>query len=591
MLFFLRTSSSPKFAIQSLSSIFSSSFSTKVTQRLPAITLHDVTKRVGQSRCLFEDINLTFYRGAKIGILGANGSGKSSLMKIMAQQDTNFDGKVRIEKDLKIGFLHQEPELDESLTVEENVMMGVKYWQDALDAYEKVNAKFSDPDITNFDDLIAQQSKLLDIIESGDAWNLQHKIDTAISALNCPPGSSSVHNLSGGEKRRVALCRLLLAQPNILLLDEPTNHLDADSVAWLEQYLESYKGLIVAITHDRYFLDNVASYILELDQGKCYAYKGNYQKWLENKVIRQEFKSAKEKGQEKIYLRELEWMRKNAKGSVKKGKKRAVKFEQLEKERSEQKNNQREESGSLIIPAGPRLGEQVLEFKKVSLRFGNNHLFNKLSFKLNKGQILGIVGPNGSGKTSLFKLVTGQKIPDEGEIIIGDTVVFGYNTQTRENLNDNNPIWREICGNDTKLEVRGGKTMAARAYVAQFNFSGDVQQKRISQLSGGERNRVMLAKSLKVGCNVLLLDEPTNDLDVNTLCKLEEALLERKNYAATILISHDRWFLSRLCTHVMAFEKGSMMYFSGGFKEYQKDRQLRSRNKKSLKQISRKLFS
>ncbi len=509
---------------------------------------------------VLKDIYLSFYYGAKIGVLGLNGAGKSTLLKIIAGVDSQYVGEVTAQKGITFGYLPQEPELDSGKTVKQVVEEGVQSTVDLLKQYEAVAAQMAEPD-ADFDQLLEKQGQLQEEIERLNAWDLDSKLDQAMDALRCPEGSTSVRVLSGGERRRVALCRLLLQKPDVLLLDEPTNHLDAESVYWLEQHLAHYEGTVIAVTHDRYFLDNVAGWILELDRGEGIPFEGNYSSWLEQKKKRLEVEEKQESKRQKALAEELEWVRMNPKGRHAKSKARIAAYERM---LSEDQEKRREEI-EIYIPPGPRLGQLVIEVKDVSKAYGDNLLFEGLDFSLPPGGIIGVIGPNGAGKTTLFKLITGQEEPDSGAIRIGDTVKLGYVDQNRP-LDPAKSIWQEIAGGEELIRL-GHREMNSRAYVARFNFSGQDQQKKVDQLSGGERNRVHLAKMLKEGANVLLLDEPTNDLDVNTLRALEEALLEFAGCA--VVISHDRWFLDRVATHILAFEGDSRVYwFDGNFSQY-----------------------
>jgi sulfate-transporting ATPase len=549
-----------------------------------ALTLSHLTKRFSGSpgRVLFKDLNLSFYHGAKIGILGANGCGKSSFLKILGGLDSDIDGAAKAFPGYRIGYLAQEPELDLTKTVSENIAEGIGYRQKLLERFEAISLAFSDED-ADFDALSHEQAEVQAEIEKLNCWDLQYKVDVAMAALNCPPGDSRVDNLSGGERRRVALCRLLLSEPDILLLDEPTNHLDAESVSWLEQFLGQYNGLVIAITHDRYFLDKIAGWILEIDQGQMYPFKGNYAAWLESKSKRTDLRRKQSVALEKQIEKELQWVRSSVRGRQGKSKSRLKNFEKLMQEKKERMLSRKSEglNGALLIPEGPRLTEKALEVTGLTYSVSRSDneeetdpakrsvLFENLSFRLGRGEMLGIIGPNGSGKTSLLKCLIGEKAHESGEIKLSKHVVFGYNTQSREALGEEKQVWQEIVGQDEQVQISPDYSMPARAYVAQFNFSGADQTKLIRNLSGGERNRVSLAKSLKKGCNVIILDEPTNDLDVDTLRALEESLQEFDG--AGIIVSHDRWFLDRVCTHILAFEEGStqVRYFEGNYSEYE----------------------
>lgn len=521
--------------------------------------------RVGRihppNKQVLRDISLGFYYGAKIGVLGLNGAGKSTLLGIMAGKDTDFIGEIAISKGYTTGLLEQEPCLDEGKTVIEVVREAVQPIVALLARYDEVNAKFVEPD-ADFDALIAEQSKLQEQLDKHDAWNLDSHLELAMEALRCPPADTPIKVLSGGERRRVALTRLLLTEPDILLLDEPTNHLDAESVAWLEHHLRDYKGTVIAVTHDRYFLDNVAGWILELDRGYGIPWKGNYTSWLEQKkeVLRQEEKS--ESRRQKTLERELEWVRMSPKARQAKGQARLTAYEKLLSQEVEKYRGEQE----IYIPSGPRLGDIVIEFEKVTKGYGERLLLEDFSAKILPGSIVGIIGPNGAGKTTLLRMVTGQEQPDRGTIRIGETVKWSYADQMRPLAGDKN-VWEEISNGEDEL-ILGTHRMNSRAYVASFNFTGSDQQKKVASLSGGERNRVHLAKTLKEGANVLLLDEPTNDLDVNTLRALEQAL---ENFAGcAIVVSHDRWFLDRICTHILAFEGDSQAHlFLGNWSDYE----------------------
>jgi ATP-binding cassette ChvD family protein len=521
--------------------------------------------RVGRihppNKQVLRDISLGFYYGAKIGVLGLNGAGKSTLLRIMAGVDKDYVGEIAISKGYTTGLLEQEPHLDESKTVIEVVREAVQPIVELLARYDNVNASFSAPD-ADFDALIAEQAKLQDALDKVDAWNLDSHLELAMDALRCPPAETPIKVLSGGERRRVALTRLLLTEPDILLLDEPTNHLDAESVAWLEHHLRDYKGTVIAVTHDRYFLDNVAGWILELDRGYGIPWKGNYSSWLEQKkeVLRQEEKT--ESRRQKTLERELEWVRMSPKARQAKGQARLTAYEKLLSQEAEKYRGEQE----IYIPPGPRLGDIVFEFDNVTKGYGDRLLLENFSAKILPGSIVGVIGPNGAGKTTLLRMITGEEQPDSGSIRVGETVKLAYADQMRPLDNDKN-IWEEISNGEDELTL-GTRKMNSRAYVASFNFSGSDQQKKVATLSGGERNRVHLAKTLKEGANVLLLDEPTNDLDVNTLRALEEAL---ENFAGcAIVVSHDRWFLDRICTHILAFEGDSQArLFLGNWSDYE----------------------
>lgn len=523
--------------------------------------------RVGRihppNKQVLRDISLGFYYGAKIGVLGLNGAGKSTLLRIMAGVDNDYVGEIAISKGYTVGFLPQEPELDPQKTVIEIVREAVQPVIGMLARYEEVNAKFAEPD-ADFDALIEEQAKLQDALDKVDAWNLDSHLEVAMDALRCPPAETPIRVCSGGEKRRVALTRLLLTEPDILLLDEPTNHLDAESVAWLENHLQQYKGTVIAVTHDRYFLDNVAGWILELDRGYGIPWKGNYSSWLEQKqeALRQEEKI--ESKRQKTLQRELEWIRMSPKARQSKGQARVTAYEKLLSQETEKYRGEQE----IYIPPGPKLGKTVIQFDQVSKSYGDRLLLDNFSANIEPGSIVGIVGPNGAGKTTLLKMIVGQERPDSGQIIIGETVKLGYADQTRA-LDPEKTVYEEITGGAEILEL-GSRTINARAYCSSFNFAGVDQQKKVGVLSGGERNRVHLAKMLKEGHNVLLLDEPTNDLDVNTLRALEDALEE---FAGCVMVvSHDRWFLDRICTHILAFEGDSQArLFLGNWSDYEED--------------------
>ncbi|MDR9415121.1 MAG: energy-dependent translational throttle protein EttA [Gracilimonas sp.] len=526
-----------------------------------------VSKIYKPNKTVLKDIYLSFFYGAKIGVLGLNGAGKSTLLRIIAGEDQEYQGDISIQKGITFGYLSQEPKLDPSKTVKEIVEEGVQETMDLLNEYESINAAFSDPD-ADFDKLIEKQSKLQERIDQIDAWNIDSKLEQAMDALRCPPGDTSVEVLSGGEARRVALCRLLLKKPDVLLLDEPTNHLDAESVLWLEQHLDRYEGTVIAVTHDRYFLDNVAGWILELDRGEGIPFEGNYSSWLEQKSKRLEQEEKEESKRQKTLKQELEWIQQNPKGRRAKSKARINKYEEMLSEEHEKRRDDME----IFIPAGPRLGDKVIVAEQVSKGFDDRLLIENMNFRLPPGGIVGVIGPNGAGKTTLFKMITGEEEPDNGSFSLGDTVELGYINQKRP-LDPKKTIWEEISGGHDIIKL-GNREVNSRAYVARFNFSGSDQQKKVTELSGGERNRVHLAKMLKEGANVLLLDEPTNDLDVNTLRALEEALL---NFAGcAVVISHDRWFLDRVATHILAFEGNSQVYwFEGNFEEYEENKKQR----------------
>ena len=528
-----------------------------------------VGKTLPSGKKILNDIYLGFYYGAKIGILGLNGSGKSTLMRIIAGKDKNFDGDIHLTPGYTIGHLEQEPELDESRTVIEIVREGVQPIMDLLKEYEEVNNKFADEEILNdpdkMDKLIARQGVLQDRIEAVDAWNIDQKLDIAMDALRCPEPDQKISVLSGGERRRVALCRLLLQSPDILLLDEPTNHLDAESVAWLEQHLAQYKGTVIAVTHDRYFLDNVAGWILELDRGEGIPYKGNYTSWLEQKTARLAQEEKQESKRQRVLKQELEWVRSNASARRTKSKARLANYEKMQSESVKEKEAKLE----IFIPNGPRLGDKVIEFKNVSKGFGDRLLIDDLSFALPPAGIVGIIGPNGAGKTTLFRMIMGVEQPDSGTITIGETVQLAYVDQSHKDLLPDKTVYEVLTGGLENITF-GNVVMNSRAYLSRFNFSGTDQNKKVGILSGGERNRLHLAMTVKQSSNVLLLDEPTNDLDVNTLRALEEAIQDYSGCA--VIISHDRWFMDRVCTHILAFEGDSKVYwFEGGFSDYEEN--------------------
>lgn len=528
-------------------------------------TMNGVGKVVPPKKVILEDISLNFFPGAKIGVLGYNGAGKSTLLRIMAGVDTDFIGEARPAPDLRIGYLQQEPQLDEDKDVRANVEAGLSEIINTQKRLEEVYAAYAEPD-ADFEALASEQAKLENIIQVADAHNLENKMEIAADALRLPPWDAEVKNLSGGERRRVALCRLLLSSPDMLILDEPTNHLDAESVAWLERFLKEYSGTVVAVTHDRYFLDNVAGWILELDRGHGIPWQGNYSSWLEQKEQRLAIEEKKEGNRQKTIKAELEWVRSNPKARQAKSKARMQRFEEL----SSADYQKRSETQSLYIPPGPRLGELVIEANNISKKYGDKLLYEDLSFNLPRGGIVGIIGANGAGKTTLFRLITGEETPDSGEFKTGETVQIAYVDQSRDSLTANNTVWTEISDGLDNITI-GNYTVASRGYVSRFNFKGEDQQKFIKDLSGGERNRVHLAKLLKSGGNLLLLDEPTNDLDVETLRALEEAILNFPG--CVVVISHDRWFLDRIATHILAFEGDSKTtWFEGNYTEYEADR-------------------
>jgi len=516
------------------------------------------------NRQILRDISLGFYYGAKIGVLGLNGAGKSTLLRIIAGKDDGYTGEVVFSPGYTVGLLEQEPYLDPNKTVRQVVEEAVQPLADALRKFDEVSAKFSEPD-ADFDALIEEQGRLQDFLDRHDAWTLDSRLELAMEALRCPPGDTPVSVLSGGERRRVALTRLLLTEPDILLLDEPTNHLDAESVAWLERHLQQYKGTVIAVTHDRYFLDNVAGWILELDRGYGIPWKGNYSSWLEQKEERLRREEKVESKRLRTLERELEWIRMSPRARQAKGKARYTAYENLLSQEAEK----RREDLEIYIPPGPRLGNQVIEFESVSKGYGERLLIDNLTLSIPPGSIVGVIGPNGAGKSTLLKLITGQEKPDSGQIRLGETVKLAYVDQSRETLDPEKTVFEEISGGEEEI-VLGGRRRNARAYVASFNFLGSDQQKKVGVLSGGERNRVHLAKTLRSGGNVILLDEPTNDLDVNTLRALEEALV---NFAGcAVVVSHDRWFLDRVATHILAFEGDSQVrFFEGNWSEYEAD--------------------
>jgi energy-dependent translational throttle protein EttA len=519
---------------------------------------------------VLKDISLSYFYGAKIGVLGLNGSGKSSLLRILAGGDPDFNGQTILSPGHTVGFLEQEPALDDDKTVKEIVEQGVQDTVDLLNEFNRINEQFSEPMSDEaMDKLIARQAKVLEKLEALDAWELDSRLDMAMDALRCPPGGTPVRILSGGERRRVALCRLLLKKPDILLLDEPTNHLDAESVAWLESHLQRYAGTVIAVTHDRYFLDNVAGWILELDRGEGIPWKGNYSSWLEQKQNRLRLEEKSESKRQRTLQHELEWIRLSPKGRHTKAKARINSYEALINQESEKRDKELE----IYIPPGPRLGSVVIEAENLSKSYGDNILMEKVSFLIPPGGIIGVIGPNGAGKTTLFRLITGQEKPDSGTLKIGETVKLAYVDQSRDVLDPEKTIWEMISGGQDVITL-GNREINSRAYVSRFNLSGNDQQKKVGLLSGGERNRVHLARILKEGANVLLLDEPTNDLDVNTMRALEEAL---ENFGGcALVISHDRWFLDRIVTHILAFEGESQcLFFDGNYSEYEADRKAR----------------
>lgn len=532
--------------------------------------MEKVSKTYPPQKTVLKNIYLSFFYGAKIGVLGLNGSGKSSLLKIIAGIDKDFQGEVVFNSEYKIGYLAQEPELDDTKTVKQVVEEGVQHIVDVLKEYDEVNLKLSEPiDNDEMMKLIEKQTELMEKIDQYNAWELDQRLEVAMDALRCPEGDAPVKNLSGGERRRVAMCRLLLSEPDILLLDEPTNHLDAESVLWLERYLKEYKGTVIAVTHDRYFLDNVAGWILELDRGEGIPWKGNYSSWLEQKSKRMAEEEKTESKRQKTLERELEWVRMAPKARQSKGKARLAAYDKLMGQEGKEKESKLE----LFIPPGPRLGDVVIEAQGVSKAFGDKLLFENLEFNLPKAGIVGVIGPNGAGKTTLFKMILGMEEPDSGSFKVGETVKTAYVDQSHDGLEPDKTVFEVIAGG-TDTMMLGDKQINSRAYISKFNFGGNEQSKKVSVLSGGERNRVHLSLTLKDGGNVLLLDEPTNDIDVNTLRALEEAL---ENFAGcAVIISHDRWFLDRVATHILAFEGNSSVYwFEGNFSDYEENRKKR----------------
>ena len=533
-------------------------------------TMNRVAKVVPPKRFIIRDISLSFFPGAKIGVLGLNGAGKSTVLRIMAGIDKEFDGEARPQPGIKIGYLPQEPELDPDKDVRGNVEQGIADTIALVERFNEISMKFAEPmDDDEMNALLEEQGKLQDAIDAAGAWEIERKLDIAADALRLPPWDADVTKLSGGERRRVALCRLLLSQPDMLLLDEPTNHLDAESVAWLERFLDEYPSTVIAVTHDRYFLDNVAGWILELDRGHGIPWEGNYSSWLEQKEKRLQTEEATEKARQKAMQAELEWVRANPKGRQAKSKARLRQFEEI----SSQNYQKRNETNEIYIPPGPRLGDLVIEVENLRKGFGDKLLIDDLSFQLPPGGIVGVIGPNGAGKTTFFRMITGEEQPDSGTIRLGDTVQVAGVDQSRDSLDDSKTVWEEISDGLDLIKV-GNYETPSRAYVGRFNFRGSEQQKQIGLLSGGERNRVHLAKMLKSGGNLLLLDEPTNDLDVETLRALEQALLEFPGSA--VVISHDRWFLDRIATHILAFEGNSeVVWFAGNYADYEADRHRR----------------
>ena len=530
--------------------------------------MKDLCKTFPGGKEVLKHIWLSFFPGAKIGVIGPNGAGKSTLMKIMAGLDNDFTGEAFAADGVKVGYLPQEPQLDPTKNVMENIMDGVGPVRDLMQRYEEVNMKFADPD-ADMDALLAEQAELQEQIDACNGWELERTIEIAMDALRCPPADADVKNFSGGEKRRVALCRLLLSKPDMLLLDEPTNHLDAESVAWLQVFLKNYTGTVVMVTHDRYFLDNVTGWILEMDRGEGLPFEGNYTSWLEQKEKRLAQEQNAENNRQKTLKEELEWVRQSPKARQAKSKARITAYEELLKKSTEKVPD----VAQIVIPAGQRLGQVVLEATDLSKAYGDKLLFENLSFNLPAGGIVGIIGPNGAGKTTLMRIITGQEQPDNGTFRLGETVQLGYVDQSRDALDSDKTVWQEISEGKDILTL-GKREINSRAYVAQFNFKGPDQQKKVGMLSGGERNRVHLAKMLKAGANVLLLDEPTNDLDVDTLRALEEALMDFPGCA--VITSHDRWFLDRLATHILAFEGDSqVVFFEGNYAEYEADKKRR----------------
>jgi sulfate-transporting ATPase len=531
-------------------------------------TMNRVGKIVPPKREILRDISLSFFPGAKIGVLGLNGAGKSTLLRIMAGVDTDIEGEARPQAGINVGYLPQEPQLDPAKDVRGNVEEALGHVKEALDELDRVYAAYAEPD-ADFDALAKRQAELENIVQAADGHNLDRQLEIAADALRLPPWDADVTRLSGGERRRVALCRLLLSHPDMLLLDEPTNHLDAESVAWLEQFLKNYTGTVVAVTHDRYFLDNVAGWILELDRGYGIPWQGNYSSWLEQKEKRLEQEEKQEAARVRSMKHELEWVRSNPKGRHAKSKARLARFEELQSQEFQKRN----ETNEIYIPPGPRLGDVVVEAKGLRKAFGEQLLYDDLSFNLPKGGIVGIIGPNGAGKTTLFRIITGQEQPDGGDLRLGETVQVAYVDQSRDALDGKKTVWEEVSEGQDIITVDRYE-VNSRAYLSRFNFRGTDQQKRVGDLSGGERNRLHLAKLLKSGGNLLLLDEPTNDLDVETLRALEEAILNFPGCA--VIISHDRWFLDRIATHILAFEGDSrVVWFEGNYADYEEDRRRR----------------
>ncbi|MCU0468568.1 MAG: energy-dependent translational throttle protein EttA [Arcicella sp.] len=549
-----------------------------MSQETIIFSMERVSKTVPPQKQILKNIYLSFFYGAKIGVLGLNGSGKSSLLRIIAGKDKSYTGDVVFSQGYSVGMLEQEPELDPTKTVKEIVEEGVAEIVNLLKEFDEINEAFGDPD-ADFDKLLERQGEVQEKLDHYNAWELDARLERAMDALRCPPSDANVANLSGGEKRRVALCRLLLQEPDVLLLDEPTNHLDAESVLWLEEHLRQYKGTVIAVTHDRYFLDNVAGWILELDRGEGIPWKGNYSSWLEQKQNRLAMEEKTESRRQKTLQRELEWVRMAPKARQAKSKARLDAYDKLMSE----ENRQKEDKLELFIPAGPRLGNKVIEVQGVTKAYGDKLLFENLTFSLPPAGIVGIIGPNGAGKSTLFRLITGQEKPDSGSFEVGDTVQMAYVDQEHNQLKAEKSVFETVSGG-TEMTLLGGRQVNARAYVSKFNFNGADQEKKIGNLSGGERNRVHLAMMLKEGANLLLLDEPTNDLDVNTLRALEEAL---ENFGGcAVVISHDRWFLDRIATHILAFEGDSQVYwFEGNFSDYEENRKKRLGNDATPKRI------
>ncbi len=548
-------------------------------------TMTGVSKIIPPNKAILNNIYLSFYYGAKIGVLGLNGAGKSTLLKLIAGIDPNYNGHITFDKDYKIGYLEQEPTLDPDKTVLDIVKEGVKEVVDILAEYEAVNAKFAE-EITDdeMNALIEKQGELTEKLEQKDAWNLEYKLEMAMEALRLPAPDAKVSVLSGGERRRVALCRLLLSEPDILLLDEPTNHLDAESVDWLEQYLRNFPGTVIAVTHDRYFLDNVAGWILELDRGEGIPWEGNYSSWLEQKSNRLAQEEKTESKRRKILQRELEWTRMAPKARQAKSKARLTAYEKL----AEESGNEKEAKLELFIPPGPRLGDLVIDFEHVAKSYGDRTLYNDLTFKIPKNAVVGIIGPNGVGKSTMFRMITGQEQPDSGKVIIGESVKIAYVDQSHEDLKPEKSVYEVLSGGLDNLLVNG-LSVNARAYISKFNFNGTDQSKKVGVLSGGERNRLHLAMALKDGGNVILLDEPTNDIDINTLRALEEAI---ENFAGCVLvISHDRWFIDRLATHILSFEDEGAYFFEGNYSDYEENKKGRLGEQKKKKSKFKNLLS